>query len=244
MMAGVLIFMTVQRVAQAPKKVEEPVRVSIVVATRDIPLHSVLGAADVELREVPPETVPEDGLADLTEATGKLTTADIARGEVVLRRRLIAPDYVGPRAAFVMDPKQVLIAVAATDLLASLGIVRPGDHIDIMLTFDFGKTNPQIATGMNTLFMMQDVRVAAVVYDGASPEGSGDKPPSGGAGPARALLLALDPQDALLMKYFRDAGASMDYDLRSPAAEGPFDSVPVDNDYLLQRMKIRWRVVQ
>ena len=63
-MAGVLIFVTVQRMAQAPKELEEPPRVEILVAARDIPLHTLLGPADVEPREVPPDMVPADGVGD------------------------------------------------------------------------------------------------------------------------------------------------------------------------------------
>ena len=245
-MAGVLIFVTVQRVAETPKVVEEPPRVAVVVAALDIPVHTVLRASDVELREVPPELVPEDGLTEVKDAEGQLTTAAIARGEIVLRRRLISPDYVGPRAAYVMDPKQVMIAFPAFDLLSSLGIIRPGDHVDLMFSFDFGKASPDIVTGVNTLTVLQDLRVAAVVYEGGGgPEGKdegGTTRPAAPSGAPRALLLAVSPQDALLLKYFRDMGAAADFALRSPAAEGQFDVVPVDGDYLLQNLKIRWRV--
>ncbi len=245
-LAGVLIFVTAQRVTQAPVQVEEPPRVPVVVAARDIPVHTVLGEQDVEIREVPPEMVPEDGLTDAKDVVNQLTTAAIARGEIVLRRRLISPDYVGPRAAFVMDPKQVMIAFPATDLLTSLGIVRPGDHVDLMVSFDFGKANPDIVTGVNTLTVLQDLRVAALVYEpGSGPEGEakeGPTKPAQSSGAPRALLLAVSPQDALLIKYFRDMGAAVDFALRSPAAEGVYDLVPIDGDYLLQNMKIRWRL--
>lgn len=248
LLAGVLIFVSVQRATEAPKQVEEPPRVPVVVAARDIPLHTVLRAEDVEVREVPPEMVPEDGLTDASEVVGQLTTAAIARGEIVLRRRLISADYVGPRAAFVMDPKQVMVAFPAADLLTSLGIVRPGDHVDLMFSFDFGKAKDDIVTGVNTLTVLQDLRVAAVIYgEGEGPEGrvvEGPSKPSEPqpSGSPEALLLAVSPQDALLIKYFRDMGAAPDFALRSPAAEGTFDVAPVDGDYLLQNLKIRWRV--
>ena len=242
-MAGVLIFMTVQRMAQAPKELEEPPRVEILVAARDIPLHTLLGPADVEPREVPPDMVPADGVGDPEEVVGKLTTVDIAEGEIMLRRRLISPDYVGPRAAVVMSPDQVLIAFPASDLLSNQGILRPGDHVDLMYTFDFGKAKAEITTGPNTLTILQDLKIAAVMYPGGKgPESQEGSTNEGGAGSPTALLLTVDEQDALLIKYFRDAGASADLALRSPMAEGEFEVVPVDGDYLVERLKIRWRV--
>lgn len=246
MVAGILIFISLLRVTSAPKQVEEPQRVPVVVAARDIALHSVIGPEDLVVSDVPPETVPDGVYADPTEVLGLLTTTDLARGEIVLQRRLISPDYVGPRAAFVMDPNRLVVAIPTIDLLSSLGIVRPGDHVDLMITTDFGKMKQNIWTGYNTLMLLQDVEVAAVVYDSApQPEGTALVPPTAGvrAGP-KAFLLAMDPQDALMVKYFRDVGASMDVALRSPAAEGEFEVAPVDGDYVLERFQIRWEAVK
>jgi len=71
--------------------------------------------------------------------------------------------------------------------------------------------------------------------------GEAGQPAPGAQGVVVAILLAVDPQDALTIKYFRDAGGAPDLALRSPAAEGPFDVVPVDGDYLLGRYHIRWQ---
>ena len=234
--AGVMAFITIQRVMNAPKAVEEPPRVKALVAARDIATHTLVADQDVTLRDVPPELVPEGGLADPREAVGKLTTRDIARGEIILGCDLLAPDYVGPQAALVMDPKQVIIAFPAGDLLSSSDVVRPGDRVDLMFTFDFSKTNPEMATNLTALTVLQDVRVAGIIYGPAA-----EQQKVSGHGPARALLLALDPQDALVLKYFRDAGAAVDLALRSPAAQGPFEVTPVDDEYLLQRYRIQWQ---
>lgn len=50
-----------------------------------------------------------------------------------------------------------------------------------------------------------------------------------------ALLVALDPQDALVLKYFIDAGGTMDIVLRHPANEELFDVEPVNYDYIRDR---------
>ena len=48
-----------------------------------------------------------------------------------------------------------------------------------------------------------------------------------------ALLLALDPQDALVLKHLRDTGAIFDFVLRSPTSNVLFDLEPVTADYLV-----------
>lgn len=233
--AAIAVFVSLHGATQATQQAQTPVPgVPVLVAARDIPLHTVIAAADVTVRELPPDAVPSDALKDPADAIGKLTTAAIAQGEAVLARRLIVPDYVGPNAAFVMDPKQVLVAFAATDLLSSLEIVRPGDRVDIMLTYDFAKSAAEVTTGIHTFTALPNVRIAAVIR---GPAGEG-----GQQGPVRAYLLALDPQDALTIKHFRDLGAAVDLALRSPAAANePFTVVPVNGDYLLQRYRIQAR---
>ena len=48
----------------------------------------------------------------------------------------------------------------------------------------------------------------------------------------------MSPQDALVLKYVKDAGGILDIVLRAPGAEQPFDVEPVDVDYILNRYQI------
>ncbi len=61
---------------------------------------------------------------------------------------------------------------------------------------------------------------------------------NGNAGQAKALLLTITPQDALTLKYLKDAGAVMDVVLRAPGAEQPFEVEPVDMDRLINEYRI------
>jgi len=108
-----------------------------------------------------------------------------------------------------------------------------------MFSFDFGKGLEDIQVGANTVTVLQDQPVAAVIY-GSSGQG-GVEQVTASRGAPQAILVAVEPQDALMLKFYRDWGASLDFALRSPAAEGLFDVVPVDIEYLLERFQIRWR---
>ncbi|MDI7275483.1 MAG: hypothetical protein QME94_05860, partial [Anaerolineae bacterium] len=94
--------------------------------------------------------------------------------------------------------------------------------------------------GVNTLTVLQDLEVAALIYGSEGQQG-GNEPQQATGAPPRAILFAVEPQDALMIKFFRDNGAVADFALRSPVAEGPFDVEPVDGYYLLQRFKVRRR---
>ena len=72
---------------------------------------------------------------------------------------------------------------------------------------------------------MQNVSIAAVV-----------KADEGGA--PSALLLTISPQDALVLKYVKDAGGIVDIVLRAPGVDRPFEVDPVDVDYVLNRYQM------
>ncbi len=245
--AGILTYVAVQRATALQKASHTPAGLQVLVAARDLPPHTLIGEGDLALREVPATLALEGSLSHPREAVGQLTTATIARGEQILRDRLIAPDYVGPRAAFAMDPDKVMVAFPAQDLLNTAGIVRPGDRVDLLFSLDLARVQPEAAEGLNTLCLLQDLQVAEVVYaESAQQASSSSSPlPSGlGAtqrGRPEAILLAVNPQDALAIKFFRDAGAAPDLVLRSPAAAGLFELVPVDGSYVLQHYWTRWQ---
>jgi hypothetical protein len=60
----------------------------------------------------------------------------------------------------------------------------------------------------------------------------------GSAGQPQAILLTINPQDALAVKYMIDAGGTFDLVLRAPGVERLFETDPVDVDYLINRYKI------
>ena len=59
---------------------------------------------------------------------------DIYPGEVVLSMRLADPDVVGENVAFVMDQDKVVFALPPEDLMSSIGMLKAGDRIDILLS--------------------------------------------------------------------------------------------------------------
>jgi pilus assembly protein CpaB len=55
---------------------------------------------------------------------------------------------------------------------------------------------------------------------------------------AKAVLLALAPQDALVLKHLKDAGATFDIVLRAPSSNQLFESKPVSPQYLQDRYEL------
>jgi pilus assembly protein CpaB len=51
-------------------------------------------------------------------------------------------------------------------------------------------------------------------------------------------LLALSPQDALVLKHLKDSGAVIDIVLRAPTSNQNFELDPVMPDYLIDRYRL------
>jgi pilus assembly protein CpaB len=77
---------------------------------------------------------------------------------------------------------------------------------------------------------------------GSTAEGDGEPQPTPTPQPAeinpQAILLALNPQDALVLKHIKDTGGIVDIVLRSPTSNQIFDLSPVTSDYLRDRYEL------
>ncbi|MGC9523162.1 MAG: Flp pilus assembly protein CpaB [Anaerolineae bacterium] len=219
---------------------------SVVVATRRVEARALLTEEDVELVEVSVDTVPENAVRDVEEVVGKLTLVELYAGEVVLSERLLDPNVQAPngRLALVMAEDEVLMAFPAGDLLSQVNMLKAGDRVDFLFTYELPVDRevgalPVTPSGTTvqaegeegeetepvTFNLMQNVTIAALVRQ-VNEEGEE-------TGSPRALLLAINPQDALVLKYMKDVGATVDLVLRAPGAEGEFSVEPVDLDYVI-----------
>jgi pilus assembly protein CpaB len=240
-LAGVVAYMTLSRAAvrETGEPVAAPPQVSVVVAARRIEVRSLLTAEDLELREMPVDAVPETALRDVEEGVGRITLVDLYAGEVLLTERLVDPDVVARdgRTALVINDDQVLMAFPAEDLMSRVNVLKPGDHVDLLFSHQFPAGQVGVAPGAGpvaqgtageeeeeqvTFTLLQNVVIAAITGGGEEES-------------ARALLLTLSPQDALVLKYMKDAGGIVDIVLRAPGVEVEFPTDPVNLEYLINR---------
>lgn len=234
-LAGVVGFMTLSGVApqEADQPIGAPPEVSVVVAAQQVGVRSRLTAEDLEMREMPVDAIPESAVRQMEDAEGKITLAELYPGEVILEQRLVDPDVVAGngRTAVVINDDQVLLAFPAGDLMSNLGILKPGDHVDLLLSYELpadtittGRPGPIAGTAggeteLTTFTLLQNLELTQII--------------KGEEESTTAYLLAVTPQDALLLKYIKDVGPVRDLVLRAPGVEADFDTDPVDLDYLI-----------
>ncbi len=243
-----------------------PVTVPVVVATRTLPVRSLVRAADVKVVQIPAEFVPLDALSVAEDAVGKITMIPLATGELVMHHHLADPTNISQDLAFIIGDDQVVMAFPATDLMSQVDVLKPGDLVDILVSVEepvlpntvggvassgSAASTSQQDKELFTFDALQRLTIQAIVVNikpnnqgGASTTTTSS---SVGGTPAptptlapneilpQAILLALTPQDALVLKHLKDAGGIADIVLRAPTSSQAFDVKPVSPEYLKDR---------
>ena len=232
LLAGLLTFQLTSQLqvsAQTMATEDGPPTVSVVVAAVDLPAYSMIELEQVTLQDVPVHLVPKDALTRMEEAVGKLNLVPMSAGEMLVAPRLIDPTDPDAPVAYTLSQDQVLIAVPATMLMGRLNMLSSGDHIDLAYSqaLTFEKDAEPV---MTTFLTLQNLEIKGILYqkkaDGAI------------QGEPTAFLLAVSPQEALIIKYLIDKGAPMDVLVRAPNNTALVEVVPVDEQFLIDYFQL------
>lgn len=139
--------------------------VKVVVASQRIPAKTQITAQMIELKDIPSNYVNERAAVDTKEVVGKVLKSEIFPGEQVLRDKLAKDNDPSGGLAFIIPPGRRAVTIAVNEVSGVAGLVRPGDRVDVIATFDPG-------TGSITTFLIQNVDVLSTdQITQASPEG-------------------------------------------------------------------------
>lgn len=234
LLAGALAFWAIFRAASQPiaGQPREPT-VDVVVASRALGVRELIAADAVELRQAPASVVPETALRRVEDALGRITLVPLASGEMILSGHVISPTVKGEYYAFTMDAGKVAMAFPATDLMSRNNLLQPGDHVDLLFSIEVEEQEAQTGA-LVTFSALQNLEIAAIVQPKAGAAQAGQE-----AGRPLAIILTLDPQDALVLKHLQDRGGWVDIVLRAPGVEERFETKPVQLDYIFDRYTIR-----
>ena len=254
--AGGAAFVTLQKAAVAkPAEGAPTATTSIVVAAHPMPVGALLGEADLTLQDFPSGVVPAGALSAIGDVQGQLTTVQLDAGEMILAHHLTRPDIAGDNLAFTLPEGLVGVTLPAEDLLSQVSVIKAGDRVDILYSLEIAPVSTAAGTAdttkkQYTFGTLQGVTVVSVVASGTQvkPAESGSLL-AGGSSPQvkvpvaapQAYILALEPQNALVLKYLKDAGAIMDLALRNVADETDHTTQPVDLQYLIDKFQLQQR---
>ena len=187
--AALLAYFGLARQTQGATAQEER-SVAIVVAAQDIPARSPLTLSRLCVRHLPASEVPAGSVATPEELAGQVTTAEVAPGQPVTQG-IVTPRAASLGLAWSVAPSRRAVSVALDPEIGMDGFLEPGDHVDVLATFEAG--NGQAVTRT----ILQDARLLAIGArtSPTPPDTSGDAKPAAGATlevtPREAQALAL-----------------------------------------------------
>jgi len=232
--------------------VDETIKASVVVVSRDLSLGDNIASGDVQLVSVPVEILPRNAITKLDDAVGRITKVDLTQGELLLTSNLADPTNNNKDLSFILSEDHVLLAFPGDDLMSRESIVKRGDIVDIYATFEQEVkqinentiTTDEVETPEKRTFTVdafQKVGVTAMVLEIIPQENSNNlkvvennQPTPAPQTNLKAYLLALDPQDALVLKHLKDIGAIFDIVVRAPTSKTQFDLSPVTAEYIIE----------
>jgi len=249
-LAGVIAIFTLRQAAtrEAPEA-ERPGRV-VVVARQPIAVNSTIRVDNVVSEER--SVTPSGAAVQIQDVVGRVTLRDIAQGEVILMQDLTSEISGTRNLPVLLGDDKIAVALPAGDILSKWGAVAPGDHVDVLFTIDVLLESPLpseiLATDQGTIqqverdqsldkvsvLTLQNLEVLQLIEEPAPPDQQ-----EGAPLPSRALILKIDPQDALVLKYLIDSIGKIDLALRSPTNNTLFDVESVNINYLVLRYGIR-----
>ncbi|MBX2996939.1 MAG: Flp pilus assembly protein CpaB [Caldilineaceae bacterium] len=239
LIAGLLTFRTVNEATQSAtlSRLEDVPTIQVLVAAQNIPPRRLLDESMVKLQQIPATLVPEGYLRSTAEVLTKFSDTPLVAGEILLQHRLLSPTDANAPVIYRISPDQVLIAIPATAMLGQVGMLAVGNRLDIAYTvaIDFNQSEEEKPeeSPVTTFLSLQNLEVKALLRrQPPTDEGSAMLRPD-------AILLAVSPQDALVLKHLIDTGAPMDFFLRAPGNEALSPVLPVDARYLIDRFQLQ-----
>jgi len=249
LVAGITAYAITAQLAPTPEAEVEAVRTEmVVIATREIGVRQLIEEEDLALQEMPIELVPPDAIKAKEDAIDMVAMATIFEGEVLVEGRLTSPTIITKEnIAIVMEEDQLVFAMPILDLMSRIDVLKSGDRIDVLISIMVAGEEEAVTAEagaapeeeLRTAQTLQNVELSAIVVSMVTTR-EGEEVP----GEAEAILIAMDPQDALVLKHLIDAGAIIDLALRAPTREEPFETEMVNLDYILDRFLLRPEVVR
>ncbi len=226
-MTSALIFYLLRQAAPAtaaapPAPTPLPTK-PIPVAARELAVGTTITTTDIIVQEQPENLMPVGVMTDTTMMVGEVVVAPIQQGEF-FRASQLAVGADKPLSSQIED-QRVAMVFSMEELLNKSHVLREGDHIDLLLTMDIKEESLEYTReGKSTSATLQNIEVMRILRDAPTEQEPNPQP--------RAILFEMTPQDAIVAKFVKDSGGTVDFTLRSTANTEPFETTAINQDYM------------
>ena len=135
----------------------------VLVATHNIDKNTIVKKNDIKIVKIPAKFIQPSAVASVKAVVDKITTAFILKGEQIVSTKLISPEK-GRWLAIKTPSGKRAVTISADSVTGVGGLVKPGDYVDILGTFDLikiGESGKQEVQSVS-LPLFQNVLVLAV----------------------------------------------------------------------------------
>lgn len=129
----------------------------VLMATRSIPSGVPLDDSMVELQTIPKKFVQPKAVSNIDALFGQISSVPILEGEQIIQTKLLSIEEAG--LARKVPPGHRAVALAVDEISGVGGHLRPGNHVDIIGTFDFGDASKH---DVKAIVLLQNVEVLSV----------------------------------------------------------------------------------
>jgi pilus assembly protein CpaB len=275
-LAAITTLLIIRVVNQATEASRSGIRqVAVVTTTKDILDQTPITADGLVVRAFPADFAPTGALGSIDQAVGKFANGFIAKDQILVAGQL-APAQRSANLSDRVPTGKVAVWLPMPELLVSAGILRPGDHVDILLSIALsGGNTTGAANGVSTQTTLQNVEVfrlgqqevnlsvpanstprGQVSAAGQQPAQTGQPAPGQGAPAAggqpgqaanqgaqaasnRVIGFLVDHQDAVMIKFIKDSGGTIDLVLRSADEPDVIRTDAITLDSMTDRFRFR-----
>jgi len=142
--------------------------VPVVVAARDIPAATEVTADMLVVKAVPADLVLNGAFRKTEDAVGQTTQVQILTGEQVVPSKVAsaasATTNFGPNPplSVILQAGQRAYSIGISTVATAGGLVRPGDHVDVLMTTDGGTGDQGQQLASSSCYVVQNVEVLAM----------------------------------------------------------------------------------
>ena len=148
----------------AAKEAVAPVTVAYFVAARPLTRGTLARNEDFATRSAAPDRVPAGAIIDTPDAKaglpGSLVRNFMEAGSPITLQDILRPKDRGFLAS-VLAPDSRAISIKVDEESGVSGLIRPGDHVDVLLTQVFERADPARRTMSETILAKSEERILA-----------------------------------------------------------------------------------
>ena len=203
----------------------------LVVVKTNIPARSVIDASQLVVKDVPTQGYPQGGYSTIQNVVGSVALLNLSAGDLIVSSMLERQSSQNPingissgsnTALTVPDGKRAV--AIPIGLVSGVGYaVKPGDHVDILVTLDIKDSSANAQAVTVTSLAAQDVLVLSVGESIASDKAKAD---------TKSHTLALSVPQAMAVTLGSEKG-SLRLLLRNPGNAEIRKDTPINGNVFL-----------